>query len=38
MFVKHILTKQEKKLLQEDDKEKASWELAAIEKGKKFIK
>lgn len=38
MFEKHILTKQEKKLLQEDDKEKASWELAAIEKGKKFIK
>jgi len=38
MFNKHILTKQEKKLLQEDDKEKASWELAAIEKGKKFIK
>ena len=38
MFRKHILTKQEKKLLQEDDKEKASWELAAIEKGKKFIK
>ena len=38
MFSRHILTKQEKKLLQEDDKEKASWELAAIEKGKKFIK
>ncbi len=38
MFEKHILTKQEKKLLEEDDKEKASWELAAIEKGKKFIK
>ena len=38
MFEKHILTKQEKKLLQEDDKEKASWGLAAIEKGKKFIK
>lgn len=38
MFEKHILTKQEKKLLQEDGKEKASWELAAIEKGKKFIK
>lgn len=38
MFEKHILTKQEKKLLQEDDKEKASWELAAIEKSKKFIK
>ena len=38
LFEKHILTKQEKKLLQEDDKEKASWELAAIEKGKKYIK
>lgn len=38
MFEKHILTKQEKKLIEEDDKEKASWELAAIEKGKKFIK
>ncbi len=38
LFEKHILTKQEKKLLQEDDKEKASWELAAIEKSKKFIK
>lgn len=38
LFEKHILTKQEKKLLQEDDKEKASWEHAAIEKGKKYIK
>ena len=38
LFDKHILTKQEKKLLDEDPKEKASWELAAIEKGKKFIK
>ncbi|MBO6280770.1 MAG: tRNA (guanosine(37)-N1)-methyltransferase TrmD [Bacilli bacterium] len=36
LFEKHELTKQEKKLLEE--KEKASWELAAIEKGKKFIK
>ena len=38
LFAKHVLTKQEKKLLEEDAKEKASWELAAIEKGKKFIK
>ena len=38
LFEKVILTKQDKKLLEEDDKEKASWELAAIEKGKKFIK
>ncbi len=38
LFDKHILTKLEKKLLDEDPKEKASWELAAIEKGKKFIK
>ena len=38
LFDKHVLTKQEKKLLEEDPKEKASWELAAIEKGKKFIK
>ena len=38
LFVKVELTKQDKKLLIEDDKEKASWELAAIEKGKKFIK
>lgn len=38
LFDKHVLTKQEKKLLEEDSKEKASWELAAIEKGKKFIK
>lgn len=37
LFDKHILTKQEKKLLDEGE-EKASWELAAIEKGKKFIK
>ena len=26
------------KLLLEEEKENASWELAAIEKGKKFIK
>ena len=38
LFEKVELTKQDKKLLLEDDKEKASWELAAIEKGKKFIK
>lgn len=38
LFDKHELTKQEKKLLEENEKEKASWELAAIEKGKKFIK
>ena len=38
LFDKHVLTKQEKKLLEEDPKEKASWELAALEKGKKFIK
>ncbi len=37
LFDKHQFTKQELKLLQEG-KEKASWELAAIEKGKKFIK
>ena len=37
LFNKHELSKQEKKLLDEG-KEKASWELAAIEKGKKFIK
>ena len=37
LFEKHQLTKQEKKLLEEEE-EKASWELAAIEKGKKFIK
>ena len=38
LFKKVVLSKQDKKLLEEDDKEKASWELAAIEKGKKFIK
>ena len=38
LFEKYNLTKQDKKLLLEDEKEKASWELAAIEKGKKFIK
>ena len=38
LFERHQLTKQEKKLLDEGEKEKASWELAAIEKGRKFIK
>lgn len=38
LFAKIELTKEDKKLLAEDRKEKASWELAAIEKGKKFIK
>ena len=38
LFEKHVLTKEDKKLLEEDEKEKASWELAAIDKGKKFIK
>ena len=37
LFKKHTLTKEDQKLLSEG-KEKASWELAAIEKGKKFIK
>ena len=37
LFNKHHFTKQELKLLEEGE-EKASWELAAIEKGKKFIK
>ena len=37
LFEKYQLTKQDKKLLAEE-KENASWELAAIEKGKKFIK
>ena len=32
------LSKEDIKLLDEGEKEKASWELAAIEKGKKFIK
>lgn len=38
LFDKVELSKADKKLLAEDDKEKASWELAAIDKGKKFIK
>ena len=37
LFEKYNLSKQDIKLLNEG-KEKASWELAAIEKGKKFIK
>ena len=37
LFSKHELSKTDKKLLEEGE-EKASWELAAIEKGKKFIK
>lgn len=37
MFAKIELSKKDKKLL-EEGKEKASWELAAIDKGKKFIK
>ena len=37
LFEAYKLTKQDIKLLNED-KENASWELAAIEKGKKFIK
>ena len=37
MFNKYPLNEKEQKLLDEG-KEKASWELAAIEKGKKFIK
>ena len=37
LFEKYKLSKQDKKLL-EEEKENASWELAAIEKGKKFIK
>ena len=37
LFKKYNLSKQDIKLLNEG-KEKASWELAAIEKGKKFIK
>ena len=37
MFEKVEISKKDKKLLEEGE-EKASWELAAIEKGKKFIK
>ena len=38
LFEKVQLSKSDKKLLEEDKTKKASWELAAIEKGKKFIK
>ena len=38
LFEKYPLSKQDKKLLAEDINEKAAWEEAAIEKGKKFIK
>ena len=37
LFEKYRLTKSDRKLL-EEEKENASWELAALEKGKKFIK
>ena len=37
LFEKYEMSKQDKKLLAEGE-EKASWELAAIEKGQKFIK
>lgn len=38
LFEKVQLTKSDKKLLDEDKEKAASWETAAIEKGKKFIK
>lgn len=38
LFEKVELTKADKKLLAEDKEKAAKWELAAIEKGKKFIK
>ena len=38
LFEKVKLTKSDKKLLDEDKEKAASWELTAIEKGKKFIK
>lgn len=38
LFEKVELSKQDKKLLDEDKEKAAKWELAAIEKGKKFIK
>lgn len=38
LFEKVQLTKSDKKLLSEDKEKAASWETAAIEKGKKFIK
>ena len=38
LFEKVELSKQDKKLLAEEKEKAAKWELAAIEKGKKFIK
>lgn len=38
LFEKVSLSKSDKKLLDEDKEKAAKWELAAIEKGKKFIK
>ena len=38
LFEKKQLSKADKKLLEEDKEKAAKWELAAIEKGKKFIK
>lgn len=38
LFEKVSLSKNDKKLLDEDKEKAAKWELAAIEKGKKFIK
>jgi tRNA (guanine37-N1)-methyltransferase len=38
LFEKYTLTKQDVKLLNEDDNEIPKWESDAIEKGKKFIK
>ncbi len=38
LFEKVSLSKSDKKLLAEDKEKAAKWELAAIEKGKKFIK
>ena len=38
LFKKVELSKSDKKLLEEDKEKAAKWELAAIEKGKKFIK
>lgn len=38
LFEKKQLSKADKKLLEEDKEKAAKWELAAIEKGKKFMK
>ncbi len=38
LFEKKQLSKADKKLLEEDKEKAAKWEVAAIEKGKKFIK